>query len=153
MGEGLFAPQLDDSSTMCHVGTTLAPCAHQGRKSRQNKGTETYTLSAAREEKLDNTVREPSTHKREGKPTAWPRSANNGSSSHGLERAHLRQNEISGGKLALYWDGSQGRQAHCLGAKVMQTPLRFASRSTNTVDYSKDLQTRYRKVTPSPQLY
>ena len=66
MREGLLAPRLDDLSSMRHEGTDLAPCTHQGRRSRQIVGKRVL----ARDEELNSIVHEPSTHKREGKSVA-----------------------------------------------------------------------------------
>ena len=88
----MLASRLDDPSSMQHEDTTLAPCTHQGRRSRQIVG------KLAREEKLDNIVHELSTHKREGSR-----------GTHGLEGPGLRHLKRSGsewGKLALYRHGS-----------------------------------------------
>ena len=70
----------------------------------------------ALEEKLDSTVHEPSMHKREGMPPVWL-GCSHSDNSHGLERAccaTLEAKRDKWGKLALYRDGSPGRQGKLL---------------------------------------
>ena len=56
----MLAPRLYDPNSMWHEGTALAPCTHQGRRSRQI--VEKRVL--ARDEKLDSIGCEPSMHMR-----------------------------------------------------------------------------------------
>ena len=115
----MLAPRLDDLNSMRHEGTVLAPCMHQGRRSRQIVGKRVLEL----DEKLCNIVHEPSTHKRKASMRPSWDAHSNSRGTQGLDGAR-------GATLEAKQDQS-GRSHPYIGKKALgsKSPNWSASRS------------------------